>query len=515
MKTIATYIPAVIVAAAVLVMSTCTDGAAAADKPMKILSGGPKLIVVNGYSTSFRWPKILQRKLNRFFDGKGAIEVVSATRGGTPIAKWIDVKTGKPLAAWSGVTDALKRKGDRGAIALAQQSLQWAFGQRTAGIRGAKDSERIKQGADILDRYVRGFFKDGADKVFLAMHIYKHPMEPGIGNERLALAKLTGRKVPNFHAGPDVWAPTKEVYPWGFARDKVHPGDAANEIMAQLWFETLLKHDGLQTPPWSQKEMQKAIEASRPGKTAKTTEPAARELKRRHDKMKSECKKLVDKFEALTFDGGRDLTLPYRFFKPEQKKGKKYPLVIFLHGAGGRGNDNKKQILDQIVGPCLWALPANQAKHPCFVMAPQSGGRWAWSAKPAASLKKLIDKIAKEFPVDTSRIYITGLSMGGYGTWRMLADYPDFFAAAMPVCGKGDVKSAPAIVKHKTPIWAFHGARDPVVPAEGSRSMVAAIKKAGGFAKYTEYPDVGHNSWEGAYSDPDLLEWTFAQQRKP
>ncbi|MDP6636266.1 MAG: prolyl oligopeptidase family serine peptidase [Phycisphaerae bacterium] len=492
---------------------TCADGPAAANKPAKVFSGGPKLLVVNGYSTSFRWPGLLQRKINRLLEGKGGIEVISATRGGTPIAKWIDVKTGKPLAAWSRVTDALKRKGDRPAIVLCQQSLQWAFGRRTESIGNAEDSRRIKLGADIIEKYARAFFKDGADKVFVAMHIYKHPMEPGIGNERLALAKLMTRKIPNLHAGPDVWAPTKQVYPWGFARDTVHPGEAANEIMAQLWFETLLKHDGLKVPAWSTEEMKKAIDASRPDKPSATNEPKGRQLRQRHDKIKPACQRIAEQYEALTFEDN-DTTLPYRFFKPKRGKGKKYPLVIFLHGAGGRGKDNKKQLDDQIVGPCIWALPENQAKHPCFVIAPQSGGRWAWSEKPTVVVKKLIDKTVKEFPIDTTRIYLTGLSMGGYGTWRMLADYPDFFAAAMPVCGKGDVNAAPKIAKHKTQIWAFHGARDSVVRPEGSRSMVAAIKKAGGQIKYTEYPDVGHNSWEGAYSDPKLIEWTFSQQKK-
>jgi hypothetical protein len=249
----------------------CGEDAA---KSIKILSGKPRLIVVNGYSTSFRWPKILQGKLDRFFDGKRAVEVVSATRGGTPVAKWIDVKTGKPLPAWSRVTGALKRKGDRPAIVLAQQSLQWAFGDRRAGIRGPKDTEHIKQGADILEKYVRLFFRDGADLVFVAMHIYKHPMEPEIGNERLALAELAKRKIANFHAGPDVWTPTKAVYPRGFASDRVHPGDAANAIMAQLWFEALLKHDGLDVPAWSRKQMQQAVEAAQP-KTGKE-QPAAK-----------------------------------------------------------------------------------------------------------------------------------------------------------------------------------------------------------------------------------------------
>ncbi|MBL7133798.1 MAG: dienelactone hydrolase family protein [Phycisphaerae bacterium] len=218
-------------------------------------------------------------------------------------------------------------------------------------------------------------------------------------------------------------------------------------------------------------------------------------------------------FKPHTFEYARGKTMPYRLFEPKQKPGTKYPLVIFLHGAGGRGKDNKKQIHDVIVGPCVWALPANQAKHPCFVLAPQSSGAWAWSGRMVPVAKSLIDKIVRDNPVDASRIYLTGLSMGGYGTWSLLAAYPDFFAAGLPVCGKGDPSKAPALVKHKVAVWAFHGAKDRLVSADGSRDMIAAIRKAGGKPKYTEYPDVGHNSWEGAYTDPNLVEWTFAQRR--
>lgn len=221
------------------------------------------LIVVNGYSTSFRWPRILQRKLDKQFGGKRVIEVRSATRGGAPIAKWMDVNTGKPLPAWERtLRPALKRKGDRPVIVLAQQSLQWAFGRRHAGIRNATDAARIRKVADILQSYAKRLRADGADDVFIAMHIYKKDMEPEIGNERLALAALMKRKLPHVHAGPDVWKPTKQHFPQAFARDRRHPTSLGAEIMAQYWFETLLKHDGLDVPQWSRDEMKQALKGA-------------------------------------------------------------------------------------------------------------------------------------------------------------------------------------------------------------------------------------------------------------
>ncbi len=237
-----------------------TQPAATTRPAMKIFSGRPRLVVVNGYSTSFKWPGILQRKLDKYFDGKRVLEVKRATKGGTPIAKWMDVKTGKPRKPWQRiVVPALKAKGDRPAVVLCQQSLQWAFGRQREGITGKDDTLRIKQGADILEKYVRLLQADGADMVFVAMHIYKKPMEPEIGNERLALAELTKRKIPNFYPGPDVWEPTKELYPKAFAKDRMHPNLIGAEVMAQLWFETLLACDGLKAPKWSGEEMLKAV----------------------------------------------------------------------------------------------------------------------------------------------------------------------------------------------------------------------------------------------------------------
>jgi predicted peptidase len=132
-----------------------------------------------------------------------------------------------------------------------------------------------------------------------------------------------------------------------------------------------------------------------------------------------------------------------------------------------------------------------------------------------AQVKSLIGSMLKEFSIDQNRIYITGQSGGGTGTWTMIAAYPDFFAAAVPVCGWGDVSRASLIVKNNVAVWAFHGALDPAIPADASRNMIATLRKAGGKPRYTEYPDVKHNSWVSAYPDPRLHVWLFQQQRSP
>ena len=215
-------------------------------------------------------------------------------------------------------------------------------------------------------------------------------------------------------------------------------------------------------------------------------------------------------------------TLPYRFLKPEDPLEKTaFPLVIFLHGAGERGIDNAVQI-KHIAR--LFLDAENRRQYPCFVLAPQcpEGIMWAAHDKdgsrlvmrknptpPMAMLIELIRKVEKEFPIDPTRIYVTGLSMGGYGAWDLLARFPNKFAAAVPICGGGDPQTAAAI--SHIPIWAFHGALDEVVVPRHSRVMIKALQDAGGEPGYTEYPGVAHNSWENAYGDPHLLPWMFAQ----
>jgi predicted peptidase len=200
-----------------------------------------------------------------------------------------------------------------------------------------------------------------------------------------------------------------------------------------------------------------------------------------------------------------------------------YPLVIFLHGAGERGDDNQKQLVH---GMNDFAADEIMAKYPAFVLAPQcpEGQKWSevdWSAKsstlPAeispslAATLKAADALQKEFSIDPKRIYITGLSMGGYGAWDALSRQPERFAAAAIICGGGD----PAYVAKmkEVAIWLFHGGEDRAVPVGRSREMIDALKAAGANPKYTEYPGVGHNSWARTYADPALYDWLFAQKK--
>ena len=123
-----------------------------------------------------------------------------------------------------------------------------------------------------------------------------------------------------------------------------------------------------------------------------------------------------------------------------------------------------------------------------------------------------LDAVMRDLPVDPDRVYVTGQSMGGVGTWGIVAAHPERFAAAVPVCGIWQVEDAPKMAR--VPVWAFHGEKDPMVPVAGSRKMIAALKTAGAAPRYTEYPGVGHNSWVTAYATDELWDWLFQQKRK-
>jgi predicted peptidase len=208
---------------------------------------------------------------------------------------------------------------------------------------------------------------------------------------------------------------------------------------------------------------------------------------------------------------------------PAIEPGRRYPLVVFLHGAGERGRDNEKQLKYL---PTWMTEPALRERHPCFLLAPQcrEDERWvdiSWADKKStpqgppttdmlAVIAGLNAAIAAE-PVDPGRIYLTGLSMGGYGSWDLAARQPERFAAILPICGGGDEATAPRLAK--LPIWCFHGDADKVVPVERSRTMIAAVRAAGGDPKYSELPGVGHDSWTPAYRDPAVLDWLFAQAK--
>jgi len=252
------------------------------------------------------------------------------------------------------------------------------------------------------------------------------------------------------------------------------------------------------------------------GQGAKGGLPSVEELGERSAAIKPALEKLIDFYEERAFELADGGTIAYRLFRPRDcDPERKYPLVIFLHGKGGIGTENKKHISGgNLWGARVWALPEHQDKHPCFVLAPQyapRGDRLRSDRSPA--LKSLIDQVTEEFNIDQKRLYITGQSMGGMGTWSAIASYPDLFAAAVPVCGRGNTSRAGAIVEGKVAVWAFHGAKDGTVKVSGSREMIAAMKEAGGNPRYTEYPDVMHASWLGAYTDPELLDWLFSQRR--
>jgi predicted peptidase len=220
---------------------------------------------------------------------------------------------------------------------------------------------------------------------------------------------------------------------------------------------------------------------------------------------------------ALVFNNKAGKALPYRLLKPlAYDPATKYPLVVLLHGGGERGMDNAKQMVH---GVPQFASKQNRQKHPCFLIAPQcpEGAKWVdvdWGAaahtipkkmtEPTRLTSELIDSLPREYSIDTYRIYLTGLSMGGFGVWDLLARFPNRFAAAVVVCGGADEATAERI-KH-VPIWAFHGARDTAVMPSRSQNMIAALKKAGAEPKFTEYPDVGHDSWSKAYRDPQMFE---------
>jgi predicted peptidase len=240
--------------------------------------------------------------------------------------------------------------------------------------------------------------------------------------------------------------------------------------------------------------------------------------------FRSASEKIPEKFEARTHKS--DWTMPYRLFRPNVTG--RLPLVVYLHGSGGLGSDNAKQMgLGNIFGTRVWALPENQKEFPCYVVVPQTDRGWVRYGPPAAADSEspvipglgdgarvafeVIDELAKEFPIDKQRIYLTGQSMGGSGAWHMIAQRPKFFAAAVICCGGVALDSAAAAVS--TPLWNFHGDADDTVPVKLSRDRIAALRKAGGHPLSTEYAGVGHNVWQWAYTEPSLVRWMFSKRR--
>lgn len=215
----------------------------------------------------------------------------------------------------------------------------------------------------------------------------------------------------------------------------------------------------------------------------------------------------VDGFAARLYKQG-GVTMPYRLFiPPKYKKSRHYPLILWLHGAGGSGTDNLRQIQgDQVPGTHLWTTPANVARHPAFVLVPQS--QRGWFELPV--VLNVIDGLKAEFPIDPNRMYVLGQSMGGAAAWELVKYHPDTFAAAVFVAsagtGPGSAKSVSGL-----PIWAFHGSND--LRILEIQKMIEEIRGEGGHPRYTEYSGMGHDIWDRVFKEPGLAGWLFAQHK--
>jgi predicted peptidase len=226
----------------------------------------------------------------------------------------------------------------------------------------------------------------------------------------------------------------------------------------------------------------------------------------------STCKSKSTGQSVITFKGSvhKMVDIDYLLHLPDnyESSSAPVPLLLFLHGAGERGND--VTAVAQHGPPAL--IAKGEWNQPFIVVSPQCpADAWWTDSLQTDTLEALLDDLEKKYRIDQDRVYVTGLSMGGFGTWRLAAENPERFAAIAPVCGGGDPFHARRL-KH-LPIWVFHGAKDDVVPILASEVMVDALKKAGNEIKFTVYPETGHDSWVDAYNTAELYQWLLQQKR--
>jgi predicted peptidase len=224
-------------------------------------------------------------------------------------------------------------------------------------------------------------------------------------------------------------------------------------------------------------------------------------------------------------------TYKYQVFLPEDwNPKKKWPIILFLHGYGERGSDG---LLQTDIG-LPHAIRLNRVRFPAIVVVPQCRMDHWWTQPEMEEMAlAALAAATKDFKADPKRTYLTGLSMGGYASWDLASRYPGKFAAVVPICGgiilppsvlkdfpdlakvayPDDPKTYAEVAKKiaKTPVWIFHGGADDTVPVENSRKLYEALKAAGGDVKYTEYPGVGHNSWDKAYTEPEFMSWLLSK----
>ena len=244
---------------------------------------------------------------------------------------------------------------------------------------------------------------------------------------------------------------------------------------------------------------------------------------------KEDYSSIIDLFAARKFtDSELNSSLLYRFYTPQlHLDSHKLPLILYLSSSGPRGNDNRSQIE---FGARVLVDPAMQQKHKCYVLVPQCPKGRQWLNTPCSKFPKqsynqelipesnemkmiikLINNLAAKYPIDTNRIYVTGISMGGSGTWDIVTRYPNFFAAAAPLNGVSDPSIA-HLVAH-LPVWAFHGRQDKISDVNNTRKMIAALKENGSSCQYTEYPESGHGIAMPTYTNNQLFDWMFSQDK--
>ncbi|WIY61512.1 PHB depolymerase family esterase [Bacillus arachidis] len=270
-------------------------------------------------------------------------------------------------------------------------------------------------------------------------------------------------------------------------------------------------------------------------KEIKTKEGATFKASEQKNKISNVVTPVVDDFKKGVYQDASGSKMQYRLFEPKKEPNKKYPLVLFLHGSGERGNDNYMQVVGN-EGAVVWANSEQQKKNPAYVLAPQVEAAETltayWTEEPNYTtmfnlLKETIDK----YNIDKNRIYVVGMSNGGIGTWNIIKKNPDLFAAAVPICGIGNLENTlpsnyepvkdTSVFKNikDMPIWVFHAEDDPLVDVRYSRDAVQAIKELGGSSiKYTEYPTgivkpTGHFSWVPALQDKEMVNWLFNQSK--
>ena len=204
----------------------------------------------------------------------------------------------------------------------------------------------------------------------------------------------------------------------------------------------------------------------------------------------------------------------FQLFKPSEDNGP-LPVILFLHGVGESGADGLRPTTVGI-GP---AIERDPSRFPALVVFPQASKGYGWRGFNLAAAFAALDDVMRAYDVDESRVYVTGISMGGYGTWAAALAQPERFAAAVPVCGGLDFTTGVTIPDAASrlaslPQWVFHGSADNIIPVTESRAMVDALRTAGADVRYTEYADVRHNSWDRAYGEAELMPWMLAQRMR-